>query len=326
MALGFSQAVGWDLSFLAAVFAAMFLALPMPAPRLKGGVAFLVVLAAALLLGLLVLLPLEHQAMAGLLLLTLVFFLVFFHGVRGGNPLVVGLAIAGLAAVPIVGVVQVAAAIVICESLLKAGAVALITLWLAHAVFPDPPMPAGMPSRPAAVLPEIGVAASLAARSTLVVMPVITWLLAAGSTAYIGMAIKVASMGQQVSTDSTRSAGQSLLASTAIGGVAAVAIWSVLKIWPSLLLYVLLVLLTGLVIGRRIFAGLAFAPHGQVWSYGYITMLIILGPSVLDSGDAASARFFDRIVMFLAATVYSVAAVWFFDGLTHKRRAPVVAS
>ena len=320
IALAFSQALAWDLSYLAAVFAATFLALPLPAPRLKGAIVFLLILSAALLLGLVVLLPVEHQAMAGLLLLTLLFFGVFFYGIRGGSPLVVALTIAGLAAIPVVGVIHVAAAIAVCESLLKAGVVALLTLWLAHALFPDPPLPEGLPAPGAATSPDAGAAAGLAARSTLVVMPVITWLLASGSTAYIAVAIKVASMGQQASADSTRQAGRSLLASTAIGGIAAVIVWLVLRVWPSLLLYVLLVAFTGLVMGRRIFAGLALAPNGQVWSYAYVTMLIILGPAVLDSGDAASARFFDRIMMFLAATLYSVAAVWLFDGFIRSRR------
>ena len=162
-------------------------------------------------------------------------------------------------------------------------------------------------------------AGRLAARSMLVVMPVIGWLLATGGTSYIGMAIKVASMGQQVSTDSTRQAGSSLLASTVIGGVAAIAVWLVLRIWPGLLLYVLLVLLVGLVMGKRIFAGAAYAPTGPVWTYAYVTMLIILGPAVLDSGDAAGARFFDRIMMFVWATVYSMFAVWFFDGIMRTR-------
>ena len=66
--LGFSQMAAWDHSYLAAVFAATFLGLPIAAPRLKGGVSFVVVLAAALLLGLLVLLPLNYQALAGVLL------------------------------------------------------------------------------------------------------------------------------------------------------------------------------------------------------------------------------------------------------------------
>jgi hypothetical protein len=317
--LGFSQMAAWDHSYLAAVFAATFLGLPIPAPRLKGGISFVVVLAAAVLLGLLVLLPLNYQALAGVLLLTLLFYLVFLRGLRGGNPLVGALAIVGLAVIPIVGVISVPAAIVICEALLKAGVVALLILWLAHALFPDPPVVAGSQPKVAAPQPDTAAAGRLAARSTLVVMPVIGWLLATGGTSYIGMAIKVASMGQQVSTDSTRQAGYSLLASTLIGGVAAIAVWLVLRIWPSLLLYVLLVLLVGLVMGKRIFAGAAYTPTGPVWTYAYVTMLIILGPAVLDSGDAAGARFFDRIMMFVWATVYSMFAVWFFDGIMRTR-------
>ena len=65
IALWFSQVAAWDHSYLAAVFAATFLGLPIPAPRLRGGVIFVLVLAAALLLGLLVLLPLNYQALAG---------------------------------------------------------------------------------------------------------------------------------------------------------------------------------------------------------------------------------------------------------------------
>jgi hypothetical protein len=96
-----------------------------------------------------------------------------------------------------------------------------------------------------------------------------------------------------------------------------------LSVWPSLLLYTLLVLLTGLIIGRRVFAGPALAPTGQIWSYGYVTLLIILGPAVLDSGDGAGGRFFDRIAMFALATIYSVVAVAFFDTIRSNRNSPV---
>jgi hypothetical protein len=320
--LAFSQIFAWDQSYLAAVFTASFLALPISPPKLKGGLIFLVILAGALLLGLLTLAPLKHYELAGLLLLSMSFFGVFYYSLNGGNPLVTGLAIAGLAAVPVVGVLSVAAAITICESLLKAGLVALLALWLFHAIFPDPPVTPNPNSQPAPAAPA-GLSVSparLAARSTLVVMPVLLWLLVSSGVSNIGVAIKVSSMGQQASADSSRQAGRALLASTFIGGIAAILIWMVLKIWPSLLLYSLLVLLAGLVIGRRIFAGPAFAPGGQVWSYAYVTMLIILGPIVLDSGDAAGGRFLDRLMMFVGATIYSVVAVFFFDVVMGHRK------
>ena len=320
--LALSQILAWDQSYLAAVFAATFLALPMSPPKLKGGLIFLIILMAALLLGLLILGPLKYYEAAGLLLLALSFFSVFHYALKGGNPLVTALAIAGLAAVPIVGVLSVPAAISVCVSLLKAGLVALLALWFFHAIFPDPPVIANAVVQPAAATPAGPVVppARLAARSTLVVMPVLVWLLATSGVSNIAVAIKVSSMGQQASADSSRQAGWSLLASTLIGGVAAILIWMVLKVWPSLLLYSLLVLLAGLVMGRRIFAGAAFAPGGQVWSYGYVTMLIILGPIVLDSGDAAGGRFLDRLLMFLGATVYSVLAVFFFDAVMGHRK------
>ena len=326
IALWFSQAFGWPFSFLAAVFAATFLGLPLPAPGLKGGIMFMLILAAAMGLGLAMLLPLNEQPLAGVTLLTLLFFGLFYYGLRGGSPLVAALATAGLAAIPVVGVISIPAAVAVAKSLMVAGGVAMLAMWLAHAIFPDPPRPAGpMPAARPAVLPDSRAAARLAVRSTLVVMPVILWLLASGNVAYIAVAIKVASLGQQASTDDTRQAGRDLLVSTAIGGIAAIAIWMVLKIWPSLLLYTLLTLLSGLIMGRRIFDGPAFAPYGQMFSYAFVTMLIILGPAVLDSGDAAGGRLVERILMFAGATLYAVFAVRIFDALVMPP-APIEAS
>jgi hypothetical protein len=318
-ALLISQIMNWQMSYLAAVFTATFLALPIAPPRLKGGLVFLGLLGGSLLLGMLVLGPVKRYELPGLLLLSLLFFGVFYYSLRGGSALVVSLAVAGLAVVPVVGVASSAAAIAVCESMLKAGLVALLMLWLFHALFPDP-LTDGAAAPSAAAPATSDSAASLAMRSTLVVMPVIIWLLATMGTSYLAVAIKVSSMGQQACMDSSRQAGSSLLLSTLIGGAAAITIWSLLRIWPSLILYTLLVLLAGLIIGRRVFAGSSLAPSGQTWSYGYVTLLIILGPAVMDSGDAAGSRFFDRIFMFACAATYSVFAVWFFDTIISRRR------
>jgi len=316
-----SQALGWNQGYIAAVLAASLLAVPMPAPGLKTGLTFLVVLTSVLVLGLLMVPMLETMALAGLLLLILLFFHLFLFGARGGSAVLVTLAITGLAVVPVVGVLSQAAAIGVIQGLLKSGILAVAMLWIAHALFPDPPLAA--PDGPPAPPPRsaIDTPVSLAARSTLVTVPVIVWLLATGATSAIAVAIKVASMGQQAGAEASRQAGRALLLSTLIGGLAAIVIWLVLRVWPSLLLYSLSVLLCGLLLGPRMCAGPALAAGGQVWSYGYVTMLIIIGPVVMDSGDAAGARFFDRLLLFLFATLYSVATVWFFDHLIGERRA-----
>ena len=53
--LWYSQAVAWDMSFIAPVMTMFMLALPLPAPGLKGGIGFIIALAGSLFLSLLLL-------------------------------------------------------------------------------------------------------------------------------------------------------------------------------------------------------------------------------------------------------------------------------
>jgi hypothetical protein len=155
-------------------------------------------------------------------------------------------------------------------------------------------------------------------------MPVILWfLLSSASASYAAFMIKVASMGQQADVDKSRHVARSLLLSTAIGGVAAIIAWQVLSIWPSLVMYILLIGLGGLIMGPRIFAGPGMQPAGPTWSYGYLTMIVVLAPAVLDSqtGDAAGAAFWSRLEMFIWATIYGTGAVFVFDTLWPRKPA-----
>jgi hypothetical protein len=158
-----------------------------------------------------------------------------------------------------------------------------------------------------------------------VVMPVILWfMLSSASASYAAFMIKVASMGQQAGVDQSKQAGKSLLLSTVIGGIGAIVAWQVLSVWPSLLMYVLLIGLGGLIMGARIFAGPGMHPAGPTWSYGYLTMIVILAPAVMDgqAGASADAAFWDRLQMFIWAAVYGTGAVFVFDTLWRRNPPP----
>ena len=139
--------------------------------------------------------------------------------------------------------------------------------------------------------------------------------------------IKVASMGQQTSTQNTAQAGRSLLGSTVIGGVGAIIAWQILSLWTSLVMYALLIGLAGLLIGPRIFKDQGMSPNAATWSYGYVTLIIILAPAVLDGmgGSPAGASFQSRLIMFIGATLYGVVAVYVFDAFWPKRSRQVKA-
>ena len=326
VSLWFSQLVGSDTSFVAAVLTMSLLGLPLPAPTLKSGVSFVLVFSGSLYAGLLLLPTLINQPMVGIILLVLALFWSFYYTTTGGSAVVGVFITVGIALATAVGSVDIDATLALVRSMSIISVFGILFVYVAHAVLPDsladvpeapPPKPAVKPEPP-----DLDAARWSAFRSLLIVLPIaILFLLSAASTAYVPVMIKVASMGQQAATDATKSAGKSLINSTLIGGAAAIVGWQMLSITPSLPVFVIFVALVGLVMGARIFMGPAMHPQGATWSYAYLTMLVILTPAVLDSsgGDAANIKFWQRLAMFGGTAAYAVIAVYVVDAFKPQK-------
>jgi hypothetical protein len=315
-ALWFSQVVNWDVSFIMPALVSFLLAVPIPAPRLKGGIIFILALALPAYGALLLLPVMDNYRMAAILILIAACFWSFYYSAKGGSPVLGAFLTMGLALLTAVGSDSIDALLMVNKALVINAVIAMLFVWLAHAFFPDPPRPANQGPRPSPPTPERAVAIWSAWRSTTIVFPVMFFfLLYQGSASYLVVMIKVASMGQQVENDNTRAAGKSLLMSTVIGGIGAIIMWQLLSIWPSLIFYTLLIALGGLIMGRRIFSGLAMHAQASTWSYAFLTMIVLIAPAVLDGpgGSDASASFYSRLGMMIAATLYSVVAVRIYD-------------
>jgi len=329
--LWFSQAVAWNLSFIAPVMTMLVLAMPMPAPRLRMGVALVAALVLAFAAGLFVLPRLLYQPMVGFLLLGLMLYWSFYIPAKGGPAAAGTLLTMGLAFSTAIGTVSVDAILLVVKGVVYAAMAGIAFVWIAHAVLPDS-LAGASPAGPASAPPPAAGASPAdarwsALRSLVIVLPVGLWFLLSGASyAYAPVMIKVATMGQQASGEGTRAAGRSLVLSTIIGGGGAIIGWQVLRVAPTLAVYTLVVAAAGLIAGRRIFRGAGMAPDAQTWSYGLLTMLVILAPAVMDSafGATAGAKFADRLIMFLLATLYAVGAVYVVDAfrprMTRKRR------
>jgi hypothetical protein len=326
LSLAFSQIVAWDLSFIAPVFTLLVLSTPMPVMKPKAAIGFVVVLTVALMLGLSLLPPLQNQPLAGILLLALMLYWSFYFTAKGGAAVLGTLATVGIAVSTAVGSVNIDAVIMIVQQVILGAVAGIVFVWVAHALFPDAKASNGAMQDPAAgkekAEPDLAAARWSAFRSLAIVLPIALWFLFSSSSAgYVAVMIKVATMGQQAGTTETRAAARSLLLSTVIGGVGAIIGWQVLSVAPTLPIYTLFIALTALVFGPRIFEGRGLHRHAATWSYGFLTMLVILAPAVLDglAGAPAGAKFWDRLLMFAFATVYAVAAVYIFDALTARR-------
>ena len=319
VSLWISQAVGWSLSFIAPVVTMFLLAMPLsrPKPRL-----FIVVVLALTLsiYGSFVFLPLLlHQQYVGLLLLSLVLFHSFYFTARGGSKAASTLEPKAESLTVAIGTVSVDMLLGVASGLAIGAMAGAIVAMLFHRLMPDPPQelpPNSDDGLDAPANTQLAGARHDAMRSLAIVLPILIWfILSSASAANAAVMIKVSAMGQEVSRCSTRGAAKSLIISTIAGGFAAVVAWQFLSIWPSLTMYGLLILLAGLLFGRKIFTGRGLQSDAATWSYAFLTMIIVLAPAALDSdfGTAAGAKFYDRLLMFGWATLYGVGAVYVFD-------------
>lgn len=313
-----SQIFTWNISFIAPVLTLVLLATPFPAPSLKQGVVFIAVLLLPSIASMALVPFLMHARWVGILLMTLALFFSFYYTARGGKPVLGTLMTIGLTLVVTIGSVNAPILLVLIEALAINAFFGIVFVWVAHALLPDLPREplAVKPPPPPAAKPDLHEARRNAFRALLVVLPcALIFLFMSGSTSYTVVMIKVASMGQQASADKSAAMGRSLLESTIWGGVGAMIGWALLSIWPSLIPYTLLAGLAGLLYGRGVFQGGGMHPKFSMWSYAYLTAIIILAPALLDSpGSAGSgAAIWSRVWLFILIAFYGTAAVAVFN-------------
>jgi len=327
LSLWISQAIGWSISYIAPIITMSLLAMPMPRPKPK----FFVVVVLALVVsvyGSFILLPmLLHQTAVGILLLTLALFHSFYFSARGGAAVVGTLVTIGLAVTVAVGSVSVDALLAVASGLTIGAAVGAFVAFVSHLLIVDPvetlvaKQATAEKDKPAAT--PLRIARRNAMRSLMIVLPIAIWFLfSIASASNVAVMIKVAAMGQEAANQKAYDAAKSLIMSTLIGGVAAVIGWNVLSIWPSLMIYTLLIGLAGLIFGPRIFSGKGLQQNGATWSYAFLTMIVVLAPAVLDGdyGSSADESFYSRLLMFVWATLYGVGAIYIFEAFWPSKR------
>lgn len=293
----------------------VLLALPAPAPSFKMGVGFVITLLVPLILMGACLLPfIEHMHFVGVLLTGLFLYHGFYFTARGGSPILGMFFVLGLSMIVTIGSVTIDAIFMLIPGLGLGAIFGFVFVWVAHACLPDYPSAAPNAAAPPPE-PSPRSARRNAMRSTLIVFPLaVIFLFSAASASYMAVMIKVATMGQQTNVEVTRNMGRAQLESTLWGGVGAIVGWQILSFWPSLYMYTLFVTLCGLLYGAQIFRGKGLSSNASMWSYAFVTMIILLAPAVTDSqsGSAAGAAFWSRLGLFIVIALYgSLTAVLF---------------
>ena len=149
IAIGFSQAGAWPMSFVAPVFVVILLALPAPALPLKSGIGFVLVLALSIYGGMLLLPLLVYQIASGILILTLLLFWSFYYPLRGGAALIGTFITVGLTLTVAIGRGSIDVFLALAAWVSINAGIAIAFVWLAHALLPDSmakPTPSSVPA------------------------------------------------------------------------------------------------------------------------------------------------------------------------------------
>jgi hypothetical protein len=318
-AIAFSLA--WPLFFLTPLLTAVFLAMPLPAPSVGAVLRDISYVFVAFLLGVVLTVLLLPFPLVFIPVLGLTLFRIYYLANRGGPPWLVLMSLLAVILLPMLGIEHDALAWGVAFYFVFSSAVAVVSVYLAHRLLPDPPVESRKPptrSRRAGYSPA---AAHTALTSTMAILPLAVLFIAMSLTEQLLVLVFAAIFSLAPDLAKSKAAGSKSLVSTLLGGAAALAVYWLIVAVPEIHFFVALMLLTALVFGAGIFSD---GPLAKYLSSAATATIILLG-SAMGEDVSIADEFVVRIVLTVLATLYVIAAVAVADRLTRPASSPAGA-
>ena len=325
VATAYSSYINWPFSFMLVALAIALLALPLPAPSLHFALWTVAKLVFFSGLGAVLMLPLHSYQLIGLAMVALILFATFYLQAQGRiSSLSVIFVIVGVTLVPAFGQNNMDVGVEFAKGFSQSALALFPVIWIAFAllpggVFPDLPNAPRVPGTSA----DRGL---LALRPVTVLMPLFVYMLSSDNNIrYLIGYYQPAMIAQHASRATARKLAGDLFLSTLIGATAGLAMWWLMKLWPSWFWFVLMMSLFSFFFATRIFAtGLGpLAPNYYRWSNGLSTLVFIVFPDALTmdfTGDDPNMKFYQRIVDYALVTSYSLVGVLVYDAIVERVR------
>jgi hypothetical protein len=302
-----AEMLDWELSFVITAFLVQLLTSPGPAPGLRQGIAIVLVLglataAAATLCGLLVGMPALFAIVLGLVL-----FLAFALQRSGRSPAVGMLTLVAFGLLPVVVVQAPDLVPAVAYYLVRSAAVAVLWVWLLHALLPDPEAAtARLPGAEDATAAPSGEVVREALTDTAVLLPVLLVAMTLEVPAALVVILTVTAVLRQHSLAGGRQVALSLLLGNLLGGLTAVVAYELLSATPTLGFLTALLLLVSLFYARLIVGATSLAP---LFVTALVTFVIVFGMGVAPFLDQPEATLAIRLRNLAIACIYAFAAL-----------------
>lgn len=299
------EALDWDVTFLAPLLAAnMLVKLPRP-PSLTQGLAVVVLMALSTGAVLVLTAAVIGRPAVLIAVLALVMYLSFYAHRRGAPELATLLLQMSAVTIPVVAVLSPEGAGAFAATLVMAGIVALIAVWVAHAVFPTPEattLDATPPARATGVA-ESTVAARHALLDTLVLLPALTWFILDASTVAVVVLIVIVTLLRQHDREQGQRAALGLIIGNLLGGIAAAVVYELVLLGNTLLFFIMACLAASLIFAGRITTAGDRAP---IYAIAFATFILLLGLGIAPLAGSSGEAFMNRLINVLLAAAYAI--------------------
>jgi hypothetical protein len=302
------EILNWDASFLAPLLAANMLAKAQRPPSLGQGLVVLLLI--ALSTGTVLALTIAFLGTPAVLILALalLLYLAFYAHVRGAPDLATLLLQISAVSLPVIAVLSPDGAAGFAATLLSAGAVALLTVWAAHAAFPNPDFAdadAG-PTTDIASKVDPRAAARHAFLDTIVVVPVLAWFILDATEVAVVVLIVILTLLRQRDPGRGQSAALGLIVGNLLGGVAAAIVYNLVLLNNSFVFFIAVCLAACLIFAGRIVTAGKQAP---LFAIAFATFILLLGLGLSPLPGGSGEAFASRLINVLLASAYAIGAV-----------------
>ena len=291
------EAMNWQPSALVAVLAGVLLANIPVAPSFTLGLGLVLIMGVSATFAVTVTALLFQTPQILFLLLGLVMFLAFSGLAMAKAQLPLTLLLICVAVIPVVSLTQPELAPRVSEIFVRAMALAVIFTWIAHAIWPRVLQVPRTPPQGPVASPIV-----TAALGTMIVLPLMLVYLLFGLTDALPVLLTTILLVAKMEEERGAATAAGMLIGNFLGGLIAIAAYTLLQIAPSLATFALIVFLISFGFAVQIAKGGAAGGNALI---AFNATMIILGLFIL-KGPANEGTFSARLVQFALACLFAI--------------------
>ncbi len=288
--------ISWPVSFVSALLVGKILSTNKPCLPIQEGLGLVASIAISMLGGLVVSLTLLNYPVVFMLIITVILYWVFYLGTRGVSPVLIIMMLIGFTVIPFLGLQSLDLAFEATKAFIFSGMVAVVLVWISYALFPR---------KYSQVVREKSKKSHgnyvSAAKSTIVVIPVLVYVFLANQTDAVLILIFLSLLAQNTEFEAGVKGGLGLVIGNLGGGVIGIVVFNLLVIVPAITFFVLVMMAVWLFISQHVFDK---TPKAALFGVAMSTIIVVLSASFGLAGTEATSTVFTRVSQLALVALY----------------------